>query len=112
MKHDEPLARGCEIEERLAVLGRIEELPVDADDGHVGLADLGGGLIAIFRVVDAEAGGRERGAVGRPEELAEVVRAAAADNEDLRLARCPDDRLGFGERGVAAATLLRPRVLR
>ena len=107
VQHDETLAGGGEVEERLAVLGRVEELPVDADDRDVSVADLGRGLIAIFGVVDAEPGGGERGAVGVAEELAEVVRAAAADDEDLRLAGRPHDRLGLGQRSIAASAFFR-----
>ena len=63
MQHHESLAGRGEVEERLAVLGRVEELAIDADDRDVGCADLGRGLVAIFRVVDAESGGLERRAV-------------------------------------------------
>ena len=108
MQHHQPFAGGGEIEERLAILGRVEELPVHADDRHIGLADLGGSLIAILGVVHAEAGGAERGAVGAAEELPEVVRAAAADDEDLGLARRPDDWLGFRQGGIATSACLRP----
>ena len=69
VQHHEALAGRGEVEERLAILGRVEELPVDADDGDVGVADLGRGLIAILGVVDAEPGGAERRAVGAAEEL-------------------------------------------
>ena len=65
VQHHESLAGGGEVEERLAIVGRVEELPVDADDGDVGVADLGRGLIAILGVVDAEAGGAQRRTVGR-----------------------------------------------
>ena len=56
VQHHEPLAGGGKIEERLAILGRVEELPVDADDGDVGFPKLGRRLIAILGVVDAESG--------------------------------------------------------
>ena len=107
VQHHEALAGRREVHERLAIRRRIEELTIDADHGDVGLPDLGRRLIAVLSVVHAEAGGCKGGDVGAAEELAEVVRAAAADDQHLQLARCPDDRPGLGQRRIAAAALLR-----
>ena len=107
VQHDEALPCRDKVEERLAVLRRVEELAVDADDRDVGLAELRRRLIAIFGVVDAEPGGGERGAVRGAEELAEVMRVAAGDDEDLRLAWRPDDWLRLRQRRIALSAFLR-----
>jgi hypothetical protein len=68
-------------------------------------------LIAIFGVVHAETSRAQGRAVGLAEVTAEVVRAAAGDQEHLRLAGLPRNRLRLGQRRVALAALPRARRL-
>src|SRR5436190_19439728 len=106
VQHDEALACRGKIEERLAIGRRVEELAIDADDGDVGLPDLRGRLVAIFGVVHAESGSRQDRAVGFAEEPPEIMRAAAADDEDLLLTGRPDDRFRLGQGSIPAPALL------
>jgi len=66
------------------------------------------GLVAVFGVVDGETGGLERGDIGGAEEVVEVVRGTAADDEDAcvlpasQFAGC-----GWHQRAIAFAAFLR-----
>jgi hypothetical protein len=103
MQHDDAFACGGEIEERFAIGGGVEEFAVHADDGGVGVGEFGGGLVAVFGVVDGEAGGFQRGDIGGAEEVFEVVRGTAADDEDACFAGFPLHGRGGNERAIAFA---------
>ena len=103
MQHDDAFACGGEVEEGFAIRGGVEEFAVHADDGGVGVCELGGGLIAVFGVVNGEAGGFERGDIGGAEEVFEVMRGTAADDEDARFAGFPLHGRGRNERAIAFA---------
>lgn len=103
VEHDDAFACGGEVEERFAIGGGVEEFAVHADDGGVGVGKLGGGLVAVFGVVDGESGGFQRGDIGGAEEVFEVVRGTAADHEDTRFAGFPLHGRGGNERAIAFA---------
>ena len=111
MEHHEALSCRGKVEERLPIGRSVEELTVDADHGYIGIADFGCSLVAILGVVHAETSGAERRAIGCAEELSEVMLLATGNDEDLRLAGRPHDRLRLGQRRIPATTFLRTRRL-
>ena len=103
MQHDDAFACGGEVEERFAIRSCVEEFAVHADDGSVGVGELGSGLVAVFGIVDGEAGGFQCGNIGGAEEVFEVMRGTAADDEDACFASFPLHGRGRNERAIAFA---------
>ena len=64
MVHDDALTSRREGEEGLAISGGVKKFPIYADDGDISFGEGGGGLVAIFGVINAVARRLQGGAIG------------------------------------------------